>query len=140
MIYKILHNGPTVSAIPPTFKSFHPLPPMPGMLLPQGFAACCSLCLKSSSTTHPQSSCLCQNLCSSVLFSVSPPLITLFKIVIHHPMPALPFLLPCFILFQHFHSLTNLVKEFFLLPLSSSLEHTLRIYHFFSSMNHYWLK
>ena len=94
----------------------------------------------SSSTTHPQSSCLCQNLCSSVLFSVSPPLITLFKIVIHHPMPALPFLLPCFILFQHFHSLTNLVKEFFLLPLSSSLEHTLRIYHFFSSMNPYWLK
>ena len=55
---------------------------------------------------------LCQNLCSSVPFWVSLHLITLFKIVIHHPMPALPIPLPCFILPQHFHSLTNLVKEF----------------------------
>ena len=83
---------------------------------------------------------LCQSLCSSVPFSVSPPLITLFKIVIHCPMPALPSPLPCFILFQHFHSLTNLVKEFVcLLPLFSPLEHTVHTHHFFPPVNPYWL-
>ena len=83
---------------------------------------------------------LCQNLCSSVPFSVSLHLITLFKIVIHYPMPALPIPLPCFILFQPFHSLTNLVKEFVcLLPLLSPLEHIVHTYHFFPPVNPYWL-
>lgn len=51
---------------------------------------------------------LCQSLCSSVLFSVRPPVNTLFKRVTHHPTLALRIPLPCLILFQStFHSLTN---------------------------------